>query len=234
MQRQCMPRFFAMTDVEKITPLHQEYKKQVQAYFHRLFPQREWQIVSDCNKTPLAIDVEVLYPTVEEPFYVLHTMGMSTAPLHCPTGLLPQDKEMYTELSLILPADWPFHPKQSISLSDPAGWPVWLLMELGRFPHVHHTWMAYGFLLANTEQQEPFSSQASFAGVTIVQFDGELGEIPMQDGQKADLLMPLVLYKEEMDLCDIIGVDAVVEKILEETGGSFALDGERKNVASHT
>ena len=56
----------------------------------------------------------------------------------------------------------------------------------------------------------------------------------MQDGQKADLLMPLVLYKEEMDLCDTIGVDAVIEKILEETGGSFALDGERKNVASHT
>lgn len=56
----------------------------------------------------------------------------------------------------------------------------------------------------------------------------------MQDGQKIELLMPMVLYKEEMALCDAIGVDAVIEKILEETDGSFALDVERKNVASRT
>ena len=97
---------------------------------------------------------------------------------------------------------------------------------------MHHLWMAYGFVLANTEQHTPFSSQAPFSGVTIVQFEGELGEIPMQDGQNVDLLMPLLLYTEEMALCDIIGVDAVVENIVEETDGSFALDVRRQNIAS--
>ncbi len=232
MQRQRMPRFFAMTDVEKITPLHQEYKEQVQAYFHRLFPWRQWQIVPDSKDNPLAVDVEVLYPTAEEPFYLLHTMGMSAVPMHCPVGAVPQGKDMYSELSLILPADWPFRPHQPISLADPASWPLWLLMELGRFPHMHHLWMAYGFVLANTEQHTPFSSQAPFSGVTIVQFEGELGEIPMQDGQNVDLLMPLLLYTEEMALCDSIGVDAVVEKIVEETDGSFALDVRRQNIAN--
>ncbi len=232
MQRQCMPRFFAMTDVEKITPLHPEYTGQVQAYFHRLFPWRKWQIVPDSKDNPLPVDVEVLYPTAEEPFYLLHTMGMSAVPMHCPAGTLPQGKDMYSELSLILPANWPFRPHQPISLADPAGWPLWLLMELGRFPHMHHLWMAYGFVLANTEQHTPFSSKAPFSGVTIVQFEGELGEMPMQDGQKVDLLMPVLLYTEELALCDSIGVDAVVEKIIEETDGSFALDVRRQNTAS--
>lgn len=234
MQEQAMLRFFSMTDVEPIRPFHPEHARQVQAYFHGLFPRRKWQTVSDCKDNPLAIDVEVLYPTVEEPFYLLHTLGMSAAPMHCPVNQWPRDRDRYSELCMMLPADWPFRPNRPISLSDSAGWPLWLLMELGRVPHMHQICMTHGFVLANTESHAPFSSQAPFSGVAMVQFEGELGEIPLQDGRRIELLMPLLLYTEEMALCDTIGVDAVAEEIVEENGGSFALDIHRQNVASRT
>lgn len=124
-------------DTLKIQRPHEEYGRAVQAYFHSLFPHRQWSVFQDPDGTPLAVDVELLYPTVEEPFYLLHTIGMSAAPMHYPAGEFVTGKEGYGELCLILPADWPFRKDRDISLNDEEAWPIWLLMELGRFPHVH-------------------------------------------------------------------------------------------------
>ena len=63
-------------DTLKIQRPHEEYGRAVQAYFHSLFPHRQWSVFQDPDGTPLAVDVELLYPTVEEPFYLLHTIGM--------------------------------------------------------------------------------------------------------------------------------------------------------------
>ena len=146
LQTACRPRFFSLTDTKKIKGLHHEYGQAVQQYFHRLFPHRRWQVFRDPVGTPLAIDVEILYPTEEEPFYLLHTMGMSASPMRYPSGAFSAN-EGYSELCLILPARWPFRRERGLSLNDKAAWPIWLLMELGRFPHVHDVWMGYGFLL---------------------------------------------------------------------------------------
>ena len=150
------PRFFSLMDTLKIQRPHEEYGRAVQAYFHSLFPHRQWSVFQDPDGTPLAVDVELLYPTVEEPFYLLHTIGMSAAPMHYPAGEFVTGKEGYGELCLILPADWPFRKDRDISLNDEEAWPIWLLMELGRFPHVHDVWMSYGFLLPNLESHEPY------------------------------------------------------------------------------
>ena len=128
----CRSRYFSLMDTEKIARPHAEYARAVQSYFHGLFPQ--WQVFHDPVGTPLAVDVELLYPTVEEPFYFLHTIGMSAAPMHYPAGEFTAGKEGYSELCLILPSDWPFRREREISLDDKEAWPIWLLMELGRFP----------------------------------------------------------------------------------------------------
>lgn len=224
------PRFFSLMDTEKMTPVHPGYGCCVQQYFHSLFPHRQWKVFHDPDGTPLAVDVELLYPTVEEPFYLLHTMGMSAAPMHYPSGEFVTEKEGYSELCLILPADWPFRKDRDLSLADEQAWPIWLLMELGRFPHVHDMWMAYGFLLPNTEANEPFAADTALSGLVIVQFEGQLGGVKMPDGTAVELLMPILLYKEEMDLCSDIGVDALVDAVVDECGGSFLLDKDRPNV----
>ena len=96
------PRFFSLMDTLKIQRPHEEYGRAVQAYFHSLFPHRQWSVFQDPDGTPLAVDVELLYPTVEEPFYLLHTIGMSAAPMHYPAGEFVTGKEGYGELCLIL------------------------------------------------------------------------------------------------------------------------------------
>lgn len=49
----------------------------------------------------------------------------------------------------------------------------------------------------------------------------------MHDGTVVNLLMPVLLYKNEVALCDSLGVDAVVDRILESNNGSFLLDMKR-------
>jgi hypothetical protein len=92
--------------------------------------------------------------------------------------------------------------------------------------------MSYGFLLPNTEKYIPFSSMTALSGVVIVQFEGELGSVHMHDDTDVDLLMPILVYKEELELCDEIGIDALIDDILETNGGSFLLNTCRANVAS--
>lgn len=230
-QTVCRPRFFSLTDTKRIKRTHDEYGRAVQQYFHNLFPHRQWQVFHDPAGTPLAVDVEILYPTVEEPFYLLHTMGMSASPMRYPSGDFATGKEGYSELCLILPAQWPFQRESRISLEDKNAWPIWLLMELGRFPHVHDVWMGYGFLLPNRGTYEAFAEDTELSGLVIVQFEGQLGGVKMLDGTVVELLMPILLYKEEMDLCSDIGIDSLVDAILDECGGSFLLNKDRPNIA---
>lgn len=231
LQTACRPRFFSLTDTKKIKGPHHEYGQAVQQYFHRLFPHRRWQVFRDPIGTPLSVDVEILYPTEEEPFYLLHTMGMSAAPMRYPSGTFAAANESYSELCLILPARWPFRRERGLSLNDKAAWPIWLLMELGRFPHAHDVWMGYGFLLPNREKPESFAEDTALSGVVIVQFEGQLGGVKMPDGTAVELLMPILLYKEEMDLCSDIGIDSLVDAVLDECGGSFLLNKDRPNIA---
>ena len=121
---------------------------------------------------------------------------MSAAPMHYPAGEFVTGKEDYGELCLILPADWPFRKDWDISLNDEEAWPIWLLMELGRFPLVHDVWMSYGFLLPNSESHEPFARDTALSGLVIVQFEGQLGGVSMADGTTVELLAR-PLYKEE-------------------------------------
>jgi len=230
-------RFFSMTDAaDTIERTHCEYAEEVRQYFHTLFPHRQWTVFSDTLDNPLPVHVELLHPTVEEPFYLLHTIGMSAAPMHYPTGQnSPEDKEAYGELCMLLPGNWPFDTKgdRCISVTDEAAWPIRLLMELGRFPHVHKLWMSYGFVLPNTENCDPFTKTTNLSGVLIVQFEGALGEMKAHDGTTIQILMPYLIYKEEIELYDEIGPDELIERILNCNEESFLLDIHRPNVAIH-
>ena len=226
-------RFFSMVDTGRIELTHREYGEETQSYFHELFPNRQWSLFTDSDASPLPVHVEMMYPTVEEPFYLLHTIGMSAVSMHYPVDSeYPEGKESYGELCMILPGDWPFTTtsSQHVTMSSSAAWPIRLLMELGCFPHVHKLWMSYGFILPNTENCDPFSPMTDLSGVMIVQFEGNLGELQTSDGTTIQLYMPFLVYKEEMELYNEIGPDALIERILNYNGESFLLDMKRPNV----
>lgn len=57
----------------------------------------------------------------------------------------------------------------------------------------------------------------------MVQFDGELGELTLDDGITIQLLMPVLVYADEMEAYDKLGPDTLIERILDCTHESFIL-----------
>lgn len=231
-QRRQGKRFFSLTDTEMISSIDGKYNEQVKCYFRRLFPYRTHSVLRDGTRKPLPVDIGILYPTVEEPFYLIHTIGMSGAPMQYPgSAEFDAKKSSYGELYMMLPGNWPFSAcNDVVDGDDPAAWPLHLLMELGRFPHVHKLWLSYGFVLPNTEFCEPFAPDTALSGLIIVQFDGELGEMKLADGTMLQLFMPILLYKEELDLYNTLGPDELIERILDRCDGSFLVDVKRTNI----
>ena len=226
--------FFSMNDriMEPVPVLHRDYAETVEQYFYRLFPNRTRAALADTGSLPLPVDIEVLYPTAEEPFYFIHTLGMSAAPMTYPEGTENGEvRESYSELCLMLPSDWPFADSHHLSIEEPSVWPLCMLRDLAKFPHAHHLWMSYGFMLPNSEQGEPFIPGSDLCGVLMVQFDGELGELTLDDGITIQLLMPVLVYADEMEAYDNLGPDTLIERILDCTHESFILDLHRSHVA---
>jgi hypothetical protein len=66
------------------------------------------------------IDVHIVAPTEERPFYSLITSGMSDKPMNAPEGA---EEFRYAELMICLPADWPMTQEEWKQDAD-SFWPI--------------------------------------------------------------------------------------------------------------
>lgn len=97
------------------------------------------------------IDLHIVKPTVERPFYTVVTSGMSELPLPIPEeleGRVPP----YMELMLCLPADW----KVGERTSPRWNWPLKWLQILAKYPHDYNTWFFVAHTIPNGDPAEPF------------------------------------------------------------------------------
>ena len=202
-----------------------DYSREVSLYFAGLFPERASRVFKADRFQPVGVDVTVLYPTEEEPFYFLYTTGMSGLSMAEYLGGAADDACL-AELYMMLPGDWPFSAARDVS-ADTADypWPVRFLADVGRFPHENGMWLSYGFVLPTSERYVAFSD------AVLLQFDGELGAVRTDDGKVIQLFMPMPLYAEEADLYGKIGPDELTERVLQCNKGSFFVNPQRPNAA---
>ena len=223
-------RYFELTGCVGPMETSTSYGQETLQFYRKLFPNRLAILIKAIQQNPLPITVQVLLPTTDEPFYILHTAGMSAAPMKN-TWDYDQQFNPYAELCFLLPADWPFSNAGTIKIEEPAAWPLRLLMELARFPHIHQTLMEYGFAMPNSEDFKPFAVETALAAVLLIQLEGTMGEMTAADGTVVPFYLPLLLYREELDMYRQDGIDQLVEEILRINGDSFLLRTNRPNVA---
>lgn len=208
-----------------------DYGSEMTAYFETLFPGRKRTIYKDRTLLPVAVDVAVLHPTADEPFYLLYTIGMSSLSMADYLGGKEGDTAL-AELYMMLSEDWCLPASAALFSTEKKPWPVRLLTDLSQFSHLNKMWLSYGFMLPAEESRETFSDAGEFSGAVIIQFDGELGEIKTADGNIIQLYMPMPLYAEEKELYGTVGPDELTERILRCNGGSFLVNPERPNAAA--
>ena len=181
------------------------------------------EIVSDL----VHIDVHVVPPRPERPYYTLVTSGMSDLPMNAPEGA---EDWKFAELMLCLPQDWPLTVE---AFKDERNyWPVRWLKTLARFPHEYETWLSVAHTIPNGDPPEPLADNTALAGFMLVPpltTSVEFHELLVPPLRTIHFHAVLPLTAAELSFKLKHGADALMER-LEKAKVTELLDIRRKSV----
>ncbi len=174
-------------NIEKIAAHIEQHIGPVERVFH--------EIISDM----VHLDLHLVAPTKEKPWYTVVTSGMSDRPMHVPEGA---EECRYSELLLSLPPDWPMD-QEKWEKSEDHYWPIRLLKTLARFPHEYQTWLWALHTMRNGEPPEPYASNTEMSGVVLLPplLTGEaFWDLPMDETKTISFHAVIPLHGDEIDL----------------------------------
>jgi hypothetical protein len=175
----------------------------------------EFYVLDENVSSIVHIDVHVVHPTADRPFFTLLTSGMSDRDMQVPTGM--EDLAL-AEVCLCLPPSWPLGMNDSDWREAKHFWPIAALKEVAKYPHVHQTWFSWGHIIGSVEHPEPIDSQGRFTGLILLNpaaFPEGADELKADDGRTIRYLAVVPLLKEEMDFKHKNDTDALEEKLIE-------------------
>lgn len=168
------------------------------------------EIVSDL----VHIDVHVVAPTDERPFYTLVTSGMSEAPMTTPPEFADY---RFAELAICLPPTWPLgmdatEPSKGPLNDERNYWPIRLLKSTARMPHEYDTWLCEGHTLSNGDPAEPYAPGVAMNGVILLPpvTLGDGFHTLQGDGRTTHFWSLYPLHPDEMQLKLDRGLDALI------------------------
>jgi len=202
------------------------YLEEIEAHFEELFPGRESRVLHELLSDIVHIDVHVMWPTEEQPFYVVYTSGMSDLPMNLPQEISDHEELKYGELYILLPEGWPLSPDSMPP--EEAYWPIRMLKFLARFPHQYKTWLGFGHTIPNGPNYTPLDDSVGFGGAVLSWGTGPLGTLKTKDGKEIRFYELIPAYKEEIEYKLKYGMDALLEKF-NAAGMNHILDPQREN-----
>ncbi len=151
------------------------------------------ELVSD----KVHIDVHIVPPSAQRPYYTLVTSGMSDRPMTAPAGA---EDFAHAELCLCLPPDWPMG--DAAWKLEENYWPIRALKFLARFPHDYGTWLAYGHTIPNGDPPAPLAGNtrlSSFVLLTPTLAPDAFHELSLPGGKTIRFYALVPLHEDELD-----------------------------------
>lgn len=175
------------------------------------------------------IDVHIVEPAAERPFYTLITSGMSDLPMTVPEGA---EEFRFAELLICLPADWDMPNVYDTMTDEERWWPIRWLKYLARFPHEYDTWLGQGHTIPNGDPPMPFAVDTQLCCALLMPpllFGDEFMSLKISESKTINFYALLPLYKEEMEFKLKRGGEKLYDRFDQE-GINELLDINRKNV----
>lgn len=206
------------------------YAGEVEKHFQKCFPDRERFVFHEIESDLVHIDVHVMKPTPQEPFYVLYSSGMSDLPMTLPPDIAQEYKHLErAELYMLLPADWNLADEHNPDLAYEQYWPVQMLKCLARFPHEYETWLGWGHTMPNGPDYEPLQGGHGMSGFVLLEPHAEdMALLKAADGTPIHLYMVAPAYREEIEYKLEHGMHAL-EKLFAQNKLPQVLDLRRPN-----
>lgn len=183
------------------------------------------------------LDVHLVPPSADFPFYALITSGMSDRPMTVPPEASAADAPPFAELCILLPSTWniPADPADLAAAFEEENvyWPIRWLKMLARFPHEYGTWLGFGHTIPNGEDAEPFADNTELGCMlllTALSLPEEFQTLVVSPEKTVQFYTLYPIYREEMDLKMAQGADALIDRF-EACDIGDVLDLTRPNTA---
>ena len=154
------------------------------------------EVIHEIVSPDIHLDIIVVPPTEEDPYYKLVTMGMGAYAMNVPEDLKEYHLE-HAELMMYLPKHW------NLRSSDERDyWPIRYLKILARLPLECDTWLGYGHTVHGNAEMEPFAENTGFNSIMLLSGMNkwyEHMELNMSSGKKINFYQLFPLYQEELD-----------------------------------
>lgn len=156
------------------------------------------QIAPDTSDSNVGINLVVVGPTEEIPYYKFVTAGMSDKQMSLLEGENDKAPERYLELMILLPLTWKLDAQ---SLTDNNWiWPINLLHNLAWFVHAYDTRLGSGHTVSNGPNALPYAENTKLNNCLIlpsISCPEEFRELKINEDKTIYFYNLYPLYKEE-------------------------------------
>ncbi len=149
----------------------------------------------------LEIEVEVVKPTKEKPYYILITNGLSKYEMKIPRHV---ETNSFCELVIYLPADWKlFNPNINYY------WPVKSLFEISKMIVNNYEWITFSSVISFKRKVSDNSSYNGFLFITGVDDEAVINE------KNISFYSLIPVYKEEISYAKQYGGERLFNDLVE-------------------
>lgn len=220
------------SNIKRLKPVNFAYSKDIDDHMNYIFPGRETGLHIDPSGAKYQIDINIMYPIEDEPYYVIYTQGMSSEDMILPEAVEKEYPEFKrAELFMLLPADWDIDNMTSTYPKHETYWPMQLLRMVARYHYEFFTWVAPGY----TVEYSSFANNTKLSAAMLVSLGDDIAVIKTKDNKQISLYLVLPIYKEEAKYKLKYGYDEFIEKYSQEfssnTAEGWVVDINRKNIA---
>jgi Suppressor of fused protein (SUFU) len=177
------------------------------------------------------IDVNVVLPSLIRPYYTLLTSGMSDRRMKVRRGVTDS---ALAEVCLCLPKEWPINQNNMDWATPEFFWPIAVLKNVARYPHLHETWLSRAHTIGSIEHPSRLDPQGRFIGVLLLEpltFPAGAERVVAEDGGAIRYLAVVPVLATELAFKRKFGTAALEERL---AAANFTelLDPERQSVAA--
>ena len=154
------------------------------------------------------LDIIVVPPTEENPFYKLVTMGVGAYKMHVPEELKQYELE-HMELVMYLPKEW--NVKSS---EEKDYWPIRYMKILGRLPITQKTWLGVHHTVQANAEESPFAENTNLNNILLMpgmNLKYDFLDLRLSSGKKINFYQMFPIYQEELEYKNQYSVNELIE-----------------------